>query len=191
MSVYRLAVFLHIVGALGFAAALALEWAGLHFVRRAAESGSIREWAKLLRSVRLVGGPSLLAVLISGMFLTSTRWGMQGWIAAGLVGLVVIGALGGALSGRRMAAIGRAIPTGDGPIPPGLTDQLRDPVLTLSLTLRTSLALGIVYLMSAKPGGREAFLTLGTFLALALGLVLVGRMAKRQPETAGPRATGA
>src|SRR5213596_901663 len=52
MSVYAIAVFLHIVGALGLFAALGLEWASLYNLRRVTTAGQVREWAKLLSADR-------------------------------------------------------------------------------------------------------------------------------------------
>ena len=43
MSLYAIAVFLHIVGALGLFAALGLEWASLLNLRRATAAGQARE----------------------------------------------------------------------------------------------------------------------------------------------------
>ena len=42
MSVYSMAVFLHIVGALGIFAAIGLEWAGLSNLRRATDTAQVR-----------------------------------------------------------------------------------------------------------------------------------------------------
>src|SRR5258706_8865692 len=69
MTPYSAATFLHILGALGLFAALALEWAGIYNLRRAHTAGSAREWAGLLGAVRFVGGPSVLIVLVSGIYL--------------------------------------------------------------------------------------------------------------------------
>jgi hypothetical protein len=168
MSVYALVVFLHIVGALGLFAALGLEWAGLFNLRRVATAGQAREWTKLLTSLRFVGGPSLLTILATGIYLMATRWGEQGWIGAGLGGLVLIGALGGALTGRRVGVLARTVAGEEGGISAGLRQRLHDPVLLLSLWLRTALALGIVFVMSIKPGAGGAAGTMG--VALVLGL---------------------
>src|SRR5207247_1498985 len=124
---YALAVFLHIVGALGLFAALALEWASLYNLRRVATAAQAREWAKLLSALRFVGGPSALTILVTGLYMMATRWGGQGWIGAGLAGLVLIAALGGALSGRRSAAIARTIAGETGTLSAGLRPQLRHP----------------------------------------------------------------
>ena len=167
---YALAVFLHIVGALGLFAALALEWASLYNLRRVATAAQAREWAKLLSALRFVGGPSALTILVTGLYMMATRWGGQGWIGAGLAGLVLIAALGGALSGRRSAAIARTIAGETGTISAGLRQQLHDPVLVLSAWLRTALGLGVVYVMAIKPGAAGSLTALG--VPLALGLVV-------------------
>jgi len=87
MSLYYAALFLHIVGALGLFAALALEWAGLSNLRRARTGGQFRDWAGLLQGLRRVGGPSGLTLIVTGIYLTVTRWGPQPWIILGLIGL--------------------------------------------------------------------------------------------------------
>lgn len=186
MSVYSIAVFLHIVGALGLFAALGLEWAGIHNLRRVVTAGQAREWAKLLGALRFVGGPAALTLLITGIYLSATHWGQQGWIGLGLAGLVLIAALGGALTGRRIGAIARALPPDDGPIPAALGDRLHDPVLPLSAWIRTALALGIVFIMSTKPSGAAALAVMG--VALGLGLV-VGLSVRRGGRRPAPMAS--
>ncbi len=116
MSVYAIAVFLHIVGALGLFAALGLEWASLYNLRR----------------------------------------------------VTTIAALGGALTGRRSAAIARSAAGEAAAISVSLRQQLHDPVLLLSVWLRTALGLGVVFVMSLKPDAAGALTAMG--VALVLGL---------------------
>src|SRR5881628_1236049 len=168
MSLYALAVFLHIVGALGLFAALGLEWAGLLNLRRAGSAGQAQEWARLLASVRKVAGPAVLTILVTGIYMMATRWGGQGWIGVGLGGLVLIAALGGALTGRRSAAIARSAAGEAAAISVSLRQQLHDPVLLLSVWLRTALGLGVVFVMSLKPDAAGALTAMG--VALVLGL---------------------
>jgi hypothetical protein len=168
MFVYAIAVFLHIVGALGLFAALGLEWASLYNLRRVPTAGQAREWAKLLSALRFVGGPSALTILATGVYMMATRWGSQGWIGAGLGGLVLIAALGGALTGRRAGAIARTVAGETGAISGALRQQLHDPVLLLSAWLRTALGLGVVFVMAIKPGAAGALTAMG--VALVLGL---------------------
>lgn len=168
MSLYSVAVFLHIVGALGLFVALGLEWAGVQHLRRSVTTRQAHEWMKLLGGLRLVGGPSLLLLLVTGVYVSATTGGGRPWIRLGLLGLFAIAALGVLLTGRRLRSVGRVLPEEDGPVAPALARRLADPVLRLSARLRTALALGIVFVMSTKPDRAGALSALG--IALALGL---------------------
>ncbi len=196
MSLYAIAVFLHIVGALGLFAALGLEWASLLNLRRATAAGQAREWARLLASLRVVGTPAVLTVLVTGIYLTATRWGGQGWIGAGLGGLVLIAVLGATLTGRRAGAIVRAVASEAGAVSAvsaTLGDRLRDPVLLVSAWLRTALALGIIFIMSTKPSGAGALTAMGVALGLgfAAGLPAWGRGRRAATPAPPPAPTGA
>jgi hypothetical protein len=168
MSLYSISLFLHIVGALGIFAAIGLEWAGLANLRRATDTTQVREWVRLLAAPRAVGGPAALLVLVSGIHMSATRWGAQGWILVALGGMVLIAALGGAIGGRRVPAIVRELPSASGPVSATLRRRLDDPALTLSLRVRASLFLGIVFLMSNRPSWVGALAAMG--IAVVLGV---------------------
>jgi hypothetical protein len=189
VSVYSISLFLHIVGALGLVTVLGLEWASLYGLRRATVVGQVREWARLLGAPRFVGGPAALTVVVTGIHLSATRWGPQGWIVVGLAGMVVIAVLGGAVSGRRAGAIARALPAEDGPISAALAKRLHDPMLTLSLALRTALFLGIVFLMSSKPSTAGALAAIGMALVLGLAAALPAWSSGRHPARMGSAPT--
>ena len=89
-------------------------------------------------------------------------------IGPGLLGIVVIAALGGMLTRRRLRNIERVFPVMDEPVEPELASHLADPVLRLSAWLRTGLAVGIVFIMSTKPNAAGALSALG--IAVVLGL---------------------
>ena len=168
MSAYSISVFLHIVGALGIFAAIGLEWAGLSNLRRATDTVQVREWMRLLAAPRTLGGPSALLILLSGIYMSATRWGPQGWIVVALGGMVAIAAVGGAVGGRRAAALARALPAEAGPVSPTLRQRLEDPALTVSLWTRTALLFGIVFLMSIRPSWSGALAVMG--IALLVGI---------------------
>jgi hypothetical protein len=182
VSLYSISLFLHIVGALALCAALGLEWASVYGLRRAPTTGQARAWLGLLSAQRFVGGPAALIVLITGIHLSATRWGPQGWIVVGLAAMVAIAVLGPALGARPAAAIARALPIEDAPISAALGPRLRDPVLARSISLRTALFLGIVFLMSNKPGVPGALTAMG--VALVLGLAPGTRNWSGGPRTA-------
>ena len=178
---YSISLFLHIVGALGFCAVLAIEWASLYNLRRATEAGQVREWIKLLGAPRFLGGPAALTILVTGIHMTATRWGPQAWIVVGLAGMVVIAVLGAAVSGRRAGAIARALPAEDGPISTALRQRVHDPVLSLSLWVRTALFLGVVFVMTTEPSTVGALAAMGIAVVVGLAAAIPARSSARPP----------
>lgn len=173
MSLYSVAVFFHVVGALGLFAALGLEWAGVRNLRVCVTTGQAREWLKLLGGLRLVERPAVLVLLVTGIYVSAATGGGRPWIGLGLVGLLVIAALGELLTGRRLRNVARRVlAEEDGPVTRTLAGELADPVLTLSAWVRTALALGIVFIMSTKPerAGALSALAIALVLGLAVGL---------------------
>jgi hypothetical protein len=172
VSVYSISLFLHIVGALGLFTVLGLEWAGLHYLRRATGAREVREWVKLLAAPRMLAGPAALLILASGIHMTATRWGPRGWIIVGLAGMAAIAVLSAAVGGRRVGAIARALPGDDGPISAALDRQIHDPMLSLSLRVRAALFLGVVFVMSTEPStaGSLAAMAVATLAGVAAAL---------------------
>src|SRR5512135_134476 len=109
MSSYSIALFLHIVGALGMFVALGLEWTGLRQIRSAVTPAQVREWMGILNGVRKVGFVSMATAVITGLDMMLTAWGGVAWLYVSLGALVLVIALSQALSAPRMAAIGRSL----------------------------------------------------------------------------------
>ena len=178
MNYYAIALFLHIVGALGLFVALGLEWTSLLLLRRATTTEQVRERMRIASGVRGVSGAALATLLVSGIYLTATVWGGVAWIAVALGAMVLMAVLGAALSGPRMAAIGRAVE--NGPLAP-----VPDPLLWVSMQTRVAVALGIVFLMTVKPDLNGSLLTIAVAAVLgliaALPAVAAGR--SKQPTT--------
>lgn len=167
MTIYQIVLFLHVLAAFGLFAALGIEWAAVAPLRRAAEAEQARPWLKLLRSLSRVAGPSAVTLLVTGVYMGMTAWGRQAWIGLSLLGLVLIAALGAAMTGRRLAAVGRESARGSLRGEP-LRLRLQDPILVLSLRLRTAVATGIVFLMTTKPPREIALAAI--LAAVVLGL---------------------
>jgi len=178
MNDYAIALFVHIVGALGLFVALGLEWTSMLLLRRATTTEQARERMGLASSVRRVSGASLATLLISGLYLTATAWGGVAWIGVALGAMVLMAVLGAALSGPRLAAIGRAVETG--PLAP-----LPDPLLWVSIQIRLAVALGIVFLMTFKPNltGSLLAIALAAVLGLIAALPAVAAGRSKQPTT--------
>ena len=174
---YQIALFFHVVGALGIFVALALEWLGLLNMRRAETVEDVRQWGGVLRSVRRIGPIAMVIILISAFYMVATAWGGAGWIIVAFLALLLFPPLG-AISGTRMASVGRAIATQHGALTPALREKLRHPLVWTLLLVRTAMALGIVFLMTVKPDLLGSVITMG--IAIVLGLVTAMPVLNRQ-----------
>lgn len=173
MNFYPLALFAHLLGVLGLFINLGLQWTSVFRLRRARTLAQVREWTSLLGGLGMLGPASGALLLVAGMYMTATAWGLgTPWILVSLVTLLVLMALGMAVPFRRLKAIRRAVAreeTPDDAVPPAVQRQIHDPLLWTSVQAMGSTALGIVFLMTIKPGLDSALLVLA--VAFALGVV--------------------
>jgi hypothetical protein len=166
--VYPLALFVHILGAFGLIAALTFEAVGLRGLRRAVRREDALISLGLSRVVQRLAPTSLGLILVTGLYMMVTSWGARGWILVALGGLVAFGAIGGLLTGVRMARIGPAVGRASGPLSDELRGALRDPILLTSFRIRLSIVIGIAFLMSVKPSPVVSLAVV--VLAAAIGL---------------------
>ena len=186
MNDYSIALFLHIVGALGFFVALGLEWTSLRHLRRATTAEQVREWMRVPAEMGRVGMIAMVTLLAAGLYMMATVWGGVAWIMVTLGALVLLSVLAVALTRPRMAAIGRALTAETGPVSPTLHHLLHHPLLWISIQTRVAIALGIVFLMTVKPDLIGSLLTIGvaTILGLASALPILNReRAQEEPAT--------
>ena len=182
-SLYSIALFLHIVGALGFFVVLGLEWVSLLYLRRAATIDQVREWIGVLGLMRWIGPASMGLILLAGIYMAMTAWGRAPWIGIGLAAMILIAIIGGALTGPRMAAIRRALTSESGSLSFAFRQRLHDPLLWLSNQVRVAIALGIVFIMTVKPDLTGTLLTIGVaaILGLASALPMWSRGGTQEP----------
>ena len=179
MNDYSIALFLHIAGVLGFSVALGLEWTGLWQIRSAILPDQVRGWMGILKGVRRVGFASMLTTVLTGVYMMLTVWGGVAWVTVSLGALVLVIALSLVLTGPRMAAIGRALTTAS-------TSQTfhslaSHPLLWISIQTRIAIALGIVFLKTAKPGLSGSLLTLGVAVVLGIASALPASRHEQAP----------
>ena len=75
MNDYSIALFLHIVGALGFFVALGLEWTSLAYLRCATTIEQVREWMGAPNQMGRVGMIAMVTLLTAGLYMMATVWG--------------------------------------------------------------------------------------------------------------------
>ena len=178
MSLYSIAVFLHVVGALGLFAGIGLEQVSLFSLRRATTTTQARDWLAVLGGLRRVDAPSGLTILATGFAMLFARWGHQAWIGLAILGMVAMAILSIGITARRAAGIKTTLIDSNGPISSELRARLRDRALYASASFRAAIALGIVFNMTVKPATAGAVAALGVALVLG-GLASVAGAASR------------
>ena len=172
MSDYTLALFAHILGVIGLFSGIVLDWTTILRLRRAQSMAQVREATGLVGAqARLIQVSSLL-ILIAGAYMAETVWGWNiAWILVSLAALILMGALSGAVSARRLKAIQRAAAgeSAAGGISPALQQRIADPLLVTASQTAAMIGLGVVFLMTTKPDLLGSLLTLIVAIALGVG----------------------
>jgi hypothetical protein len=184
MSNYSIALFLHIVGALGFSVVLGLEWIGLSQLRRARLPEEARAILGTVRRADRLGFISMPTTIVTGFYLLLTVWGWVPWILVVLGALIVEIILFVALAKPRMAAIEQTLVTEKGFISQTFHDLVNHAILWISIQTRVAIILGIILLKIAKPDLGGSLLTIG--VAIVLGFASALPRSRRVRVQEGP-----
>lgn len=174
MTAYPFIVFVHVVGAVGIFATIAIETVSLGRLQRAATPADARVWMSLLALPWRLGPIPMSATLASGIWMMAVSWGPQPWLVSAFVGLVGM-AVASVVSRRRTRRLRAALAAE----PPSELPLRSGQALTASLRLRIALGVGILGLMTVKPGAAGSWLILAA--AAAAGLIAsIGSLAARR-----------
>lgn len=176
MNLYSIALFFHILGALGFFMALALEWASLRHLWQATTTEQVREWLRVVTGATQLGAASMALILVAGFTLMVLGNFGTAWVIVAFWAFVLLAILRAALTGPRLAAIRRVVKDEQGTISVALSHALHHPLLRVSIQTRLAMTVGIVFLMTVKPDLGGALLTVGsvTLLGLVSGVLRPG-----------------
>lgn len=121
MSLYAIALFAHIVGAVLVFVLLTIEGLGLRF------------GFPYARFNQVLGPISAALILVPGLYMMATQWGWAGWVVTGIAAWLVIAVLG--------AYTGIAVIRG----------SMSASTATVTWLARIGLALGVLFDMTLKP----------------------------------------
>ncbi|HLO13330.1 MAG TPA: hypothetical protein VK206_00775 [Anaerolineales bacterium] len=184
MNSFSIALFLHIIGALGVSVALGLEWIGLSQIRRATVTEEISAILKVVKSTTRFGFVSMLSTVITGIYMVLAVLGWVPWILVVIAALVLVIVLTRILTVPRMAAIGQTLAMEKGSVSQTLHNLMKDPILWISIQTRVAIVLGIIFIKIATPDLGGSLLTMG--IAIVLGIASVLPMSRRVRVQAGP-----
>lgn len=163
MTLYEVALFVHILGVIGAFVGLGIEWEGRARLRKADHIEQVEGFERLGGTLRVLQTISGVAILAAGLYMTLSAWGFEPWILTGLTGLVLLVVLG-AITGQRTATLTLA---DEGSSVPAAGRALSDPFIRASLHLRTGIAIGVVFVMVTKPGVAGALATMGVAVGVS------------------------
>ena len=170
-STYSIVLFFHFLGLIGLFIGYGMEWATSALLRQASTADQARSWLKVYRVSLPVSGPALLLLIATGGYLAAQVGGMKlGWITATWVGIVLALGIGFGLILPRVRGIRNALTVGNAALSTDALARLRDPLLATLIRVRFCLAVGIVYLMTAKPIFEQGLIAL--FIAIVAGLAV-------------------
>ena len=166
MDLYRVIVFVHVAAVIGLFATVVIEWVSVGRLHQSSSYEQAREWTGLWRLLALIGVPSILLVLASGMRLAVTLGAWEiGWVRAAIPMLILVG-IAGAPAGQRRKRIRADIEGRSGPMPGDVRARLRDPLLVASIRFRATLLAALVFAMTARPA-QGAAVIIGSAATLA------------------------
>lgn len=172
MDTYRTVLFLHLLAlfiGIGAAAILGLS---LFRLRAAQTLADALPWGILAGKTERAFPIAIVGLFVTGAYMTSDVWTWNtGWIDVAIVSLVVIAAQGVLIAGRRAKELERALEAnGPGPLSEGARMMTRDRALWVVAFANPGIVLGVVWVMTQKPGAG------GAVAAVVIGYV-VGAMA--------------
>lgn len=150
MSLYSAVLFIHVMSAIGLFVGLTLEGFVSIRIGQSADTEQIRFFTRAFDRLRWIFIPSFAGILFGGLYLGHRYGGGTFWIPAALVATLGIMIIGGLMTGRPMAKLKKATVNREIAFD-ALSTQAKSWQLAFSYGMRAGLALGIVFLMTAKP----------------------------------------
>src|SRR5215831_11951225 len=176
MTLYTLALFLHIIGAIGTFIGVSVWLFAAMALRRAQSVGQVRALTSLIQPSGVLAILSILLLGVAGFYMAITVWGERAtWIIVATISFLLLAPFGVFVIDPRLRALAKAAATlPDGPLPASLAVRARDPLVEMGLSGYIAVLLGIVYLMTNKPPLLDSILAMvvATVIGLVAGLLL-------------------
>lgn len=133
----------------------------------------------------MLGPLSAVLILLAGGYMMFTAWGIgTPWIVVSIGAMLLMAALGMGITVRKLRVVQRtAMGAGvSDEISSELRHHIYDPMLWISAHLASGISLGIVFLMTTKPGWLVSLLVMA--VTLALGAIIGVTTAKPRRSSA-------
>src|ERR687891_468762 len=181
MDLYSVLLFVHVLSAMALFGVLAVETVALASLRRPATLDEGRKWMAIMRGTGRLGPIAMVPLLAAGIWMMALRWDAAPWIVAALAGVVAMAVLAGAVTRRAMRRFAQSLGARAELSPGGIAALADAGPLALSLWLRVALAIGILALMTMKPGVLGSVAIMALSLALGAAVGLRSKRSRREP----------
>ena len=179
---FTIAIFLHLVGMVGLFIGYGLEWVASSLLRRSTSAEQVRAWLRIFRISLPISGSGLLLLILSGVYFASMTESMkEGWMLASLLAIVFAFGIGFVFILLRVRMLRAVLPEENTPLSEAGRASVQDPAILTLIRVRFLLALGVLYVMIAKPDlATSLFILLG---AIAVGLISAATAWTTRPAT--------
>jgi hypothetical protein len=184
--VYDIALFLHIIGAIGIFSAVSVTTVCSVRMRHAQTVAQVRLLADLVGAIGDAIPLFAVTLVIPAAYMALTAWSFgDPWILAGFSVAVLLALTGSILNNRYIRSIQQASYAAlDGPLPDSLRALVDAPFFRWSERILLALLVGVVFLMTTKPDVVGTPATLGVVVILALLSVLPLHRPSHRPQLA-------
>ena len=167
---YLIALYIHITGALAMFAGLGMEGIVFKHLKNAASPQQAVPWLGSMKILRIVFTYATISLLLTGVYLVILSWGWNSWVLTGLVLLVALSGYG-STSGKKIGmSIASLINSSDQSIPSKVRKVIGSPLMMTIYKLKITIALGIIFMMTTKPGWIGSMVTVAA--AIAIGFLI-------------------
>lgn len=191
MDTYHVVLYIHFLSLLiGFSAGM-IETVCLFRLRAAETLEAAAPWGQLAGEIEKAFPVAILGLFGSGAYMTSDVWTWgTSWIVLPIIGLAVLSIQGPLVAGRRGHAVKAAlIANGPGPLGSEARRMTRDQALWTAAMTNEALVLGIIWVMTEKPGWGGAVAALA--VAYAVGVAVAARLTRVPAVESAPMAESA
>jgi hypothetical protein len=188
LDAYHVVLYIHFLSLLvGFSAGM-IEAVCLFRLRAATTLEAAAPWGQLAGEIEKAFPVAILGLFGSGAYMTSDVWTWSTpWIVLPIIGLAVLSVQGPLVAGRRGHAVKAAlIANGPGPLGPEARRMTRDRALWAAGFTNEFLVLGVIWVMTEKPGWGGAIAALA--IAYAVGLAVAARLTREPSVESAPAA---
>ena len=172
MSLYSIAVFIHVTGAILFGFIIGIEWIMVLRLRNAETREDALSALGFAKLIGIMSPITWLSILIPGFYMISQAWGWAAWVDIALVGWLILFISGMLITRRKLTRLAKQLETGSS-MDPSVKKQLKSNGLLSGLQLRTSITLAIIFMMTVKPTFQISIIVL--LISFAGALIPIGR----------------